>query len=258
MVMLKEDVELVERYCANRDPVLREEIVLRYVPLVHYVLSRLGISRSMGMDYEDAASQGMIGLIEAVDRYDASREAQFSTYATYRIRGRVLDHLRSLDWLSRGARRRARSVQDAIDVLWRRMGRLPTDEELGDFLGLDPETLQKALVDASHVIVSLDTLVNTDGEEEIPLHEMLADETQLEPGDDFEQRDLKSYLVNVLASLPEREQMVLSLYYYDGLTLKEIGAVLNFSESRACQLHARAIMNLRAALHSFTNAEVEV
>jgi len=256
--MAKDDAELIENYISTRDPDLREEIVLRYVPLVHFVLSRLGLSRSMGMDYEDAASQGLMGLIEALDRYDPTHGTQFSTYATLRIRGQVLDYLRSLDWLSRGARRRAKTVQNAFDELWGRFGRSPTDDELGNFLGLDQNTLQKAMIDANQAIVSFDTLVSADGNGEISLVETLADENQLDPSDDFDERDLKNYLISAMKSLPEREQLVLSLYYYEELTLKEIGSVLNVSESRACQLHGRAILGLRGALHHFTEAVVGI
>ncbi len=159
MAISIEDAELIRNFLANREPALREELILRYVPLVYFVLSRLGLSRALGQDYEDAASQGLMGLIEAVDHYDPAYGTQFSTYATLRVRGRVLDHLRSLDWLSRSARRRTRIVQEATNELWNRLERSPSDEELADYLKIDLPTLQKALVDASHVIFSLDTMV---------------------------------------------------------------------------------------------------
>ncbi len=231
---------------------IREEIILRFVPLVYFVLGRLGLSRSLGADYEDATSQGLMGLIEAVDHYDPGFGTQFSTYATVRIRGRVLDHLRSLDWLSRAARRRTRTVQEATNILWNQLGRAPTDEELANHLHLELPALQQALVDASRVIFSLDTLVETDGEGDTSLHEMLADQRQLDPSDAFDEQDLKSRMMATIKMLPDREQLVLSLYYYEELTLKEIGAVLQVSESRVCQLHARAIMSLRATLSQGT------
>jgi RNA polymerase sigma factor for flagellar operon FliA len=243
-----EDLDLIQRFLASREPALREEIILRYVSLVHYVLARLGMNRSLGQDYEDAVSQGLLGLIEAVDRYEADHGAQFSTYATLRIRGRVLDHLRSMDWLSRSARRRARLIQEATNRLWHEFGRAPSEDELAAHLELSPDELQKALVEASRVIVSLDTVIDPSSEDGASLHEMLADERQLDPADAAEEQDVHTRLLQALTSLSEREQMVLSMYYYEELTLKEVGAVLEVSESRVCQIHARAIINLRAAI----------
>lgn len=244
----RDDVELISQYVATHDPGLREEIILRYVPLVHYVLGRLGLSQSLGQDYEDAASQGLLGLIEAVDRYDPSYKTQFSTYATLRIRGNVIDYLRLHDWLSRSARQKTRLVQDAISQLWEKLERPPTDEELSTHLNLDIDKLRQILVDSSHIFVSLDTTMNTEGDDIISLHELITDENQVEPSTVFEEEELRSILVESIQALPEREQLVLSLYYYENLTFKEIGAVLNVSESRICQLHARIIMNLRSIL----------
>jgi RNA polymerase sigma factor for flagellar operon FliA len=199
----------------------------------------------MGADYEDAASQGLIGLIEAIERYDPSFGTQFSTYATLRIRGRVLDHLRSLDWLSRTARKRARSVQQALTYLWGELHRAPTNDELASYLGMNQATLQKALVDATHVIISMDSDLTNDGDCETSLHDVLADESQSNPAEQFEENELKEHLIKAIKELNERQQILLSLYYYEDLTLKEIGAVLSVSESRVCQLHARAVMDLK-------------
>jgi len=248
----RDDAELITQYVATRDQGLREEIILRYVPLVHFVLGRLGLSQAIGQDYEDAASQGLLGLIEAADRYDPVYKTQFSTYATLRIRGNVIDYLRSHDWLSRSARQKTRLVQDAISELWEKNERPPTDEELAEYLSLDIDKLRQILVDSSHVFVSLDTTVSSEGDEIVSLHELITDENQLEPSEIFEDSELKSILIDAIRSLPEREQLVLSLYYYENLTFKEIGAVLEVSESRVCQLHARIVMTLRSILENKT------
>ncbi len=248
----KDDAEIIQQFLKTRDPQLREEIILRYIPLVHFVLGRLGISQAIGADYEDAASQGILGLIEAVDRYDASHGTQFSTYAILRIRGKVIDQLRSHDWLSRGARQRARKLQGAIDSFWEKHHRSPTDEELAAELQWDEEGLRRASMDSSHVLLSLDTVVTSDGDETISLHEILADEEQENPDALIESEELKQTLVQIIQSLPEREQLVLSLYYYEQLTFKEIGMVLDVSESRVCQLHAKAILSLRSKLRRAT------
>jgi len=239
---------LIAKYLETRDASVKEEIILRYIPLVHFVLGRLGISRSLGQDYEDAVSQGLLGLIEALDRYDPNHGTQFSTYATLRIRGNIIDQLRSHDWLPRGARQRARQVQDAIEVLWEQLQRVPTDEELAIYTKFELPKLKQALVDSSHLMISLDTQITTEGEEVSSLYEILADDKELQPADAFENQELKEFLIECLKQLPEREQLVLSLYYDQNLTFKELGKVLDVSESRICQLHARAIMTLRSRL----------
>lgn len=249
----RDDTELISQYVATHDPGLREELILRYVPLVHYVLGRLGLSQSLGQDYEDAASQGLLGLIEAVDRYDPGYKTQFSTYATLRIRGNIIDYLRLHDWLSRGARQKSRMVQEAISQLWEKYERPPTDEELAAYMNLDIEKLRQILVDSSHVFVSLDTTMTTEGDDIVSLHELISDENQAEPSSIFEEEEMKTILIDAIQSLPEREQLVLSLYYYENLTFKEIGAVLDVSESRVCQLHARIVMTLRGILESKTH-----
>jgi RNA polymerase sigma factor for flagellar operon FliA len=242
------EADLLSRFIANRSTELREELVLRYVSLVHFVLGRLGLSQDLGNDYEDLVNQGLLGLIEAVDRYDPQYNTQFSTYATFRIRGKVLDYLRSLDWLSRTARHRTRDIRQAITILTERFQRNPTDAELAQHLGMDIEKVQQALVDSSRVLVSLDAVIEVDEESETSLYDTLADDNQQDPSEIVGERDMQSRMVAALKELPEREQTVLSLYYYEELTLKEIGEVLGVSESRACQLHARAVLNLQALL----------
>lgn len=248
MIAQISETELLTQYTVTKAPSLREELVLRYVSLVHFVLGRLGISQGIGNEYEDLVNQGLIGLIEAVDRYDPTFKTQFSTYATFRIRGKILDYLRSLDWLSRTARHRARDVQDAINVLSDKNQRVPTDDELAEYMNINVNKVQQALLDSNRVIVSLDAVVDYDEESEASLYETIADENQADPSDEVGEKDLISKLTDVLKLLPEREQTVLSLYYYEELTLKEIGKVLGVSESRACQLHARAVMTLQALL----------
>jgi RNA polymerase sigma factor FliA len=248
MTVMPSEIDLLSRYLATHSPDLREELVLRYVSLVHFVLGRLGISQEAGGDYEDLVNQGLLGLIESVDRYDPSFNTQFSTYATFRIRGKILDYLRSMDWLSRTARHRTRDLRQAMTVLTERFQRPPTDAELAEHLGMDIGKVQQALVDSSRVLVSLDAVIDIDEENESSLYDTLADDNQTDPSDLVDQMDMQQRLVLALKKLPEREQQVLSLYYYEELTLKEIGEVLGVSESRACQLHARAVLILQSIL----------
>lgn len=246
--LVSDPVDLVTRFLANRDPVMREELVLSYVALVHYVLGRLGFNQELGRDYEDLVSQGLIGLIEAVDRFNPTLGAQFRTYAAVRIRGKVLDYLRTLDWLSRTERQRSRSVQKAITALWLKLQREPTDVEIGEFLNMDLDQVQKGLVDSSRVIVSLDTSSEVEDDEAQSLHEVVVDEQQQNPADILANEETLQHMVHAIQELDQREQLVLSLYYNEKMTFKEIGLVLEITESRVCQLHARAITTLRANL----------
>lgn len=249
--MLKEmtETDLWKNFQETRSAEVREALVLRSVPLVHYLLGRMGISQDMGMEYEDLAHQGLIGLIEAVDRFDPDYGTKFSTYASVRIRGKVLDYMRSSDWLSRGARQRVRTIQKAVSDLWEKHQREPSEEELAKHLGISLDKVQQAMGDANHVVLSLDTMLVTGKDSDLDFHETLKDEGQPDPSAMFADAELKESLVEAIQKLSEREQYVLSLYYVEELTLKEVGKVLEVSESRVSQIHARAIMNLKAVLN---------
>ena len=255
-----DDAQLIQEYQTTNNTEIRDDIVLRYIPLVHFVLGRLGLSKSMGPEYEDAASQGIIGLIESVDRFNYEYGTQFSTYATLRIRGKVIDYLRALDWLPRGARKKARLVQDAIDDLWEVHHRQPTDEEIAVYIDMPPGKVRQALIDYSHVVVSLDTNPSIYEDEDASFHELVADDSQVDPFELIEDADQKTLVIRSIQELPDRDQLILSLYYNDGLTFKEIGAVLEISESRVCQLHGRIVSKLKSALEKttqFTNSSAK-
>lgn len=246
---MSESQDLLNEFLRTRDPALRETLILHHVSLVHFTLGRMGIFADTGSDYEDLVSQGLLGLIDAVDRYSPQHGAQFSTYAILRIRGKILDYLRSQDWLSRVGRQRARMVQNAISELWGRLQRTPTEEELAEHLKLTIPQVQQALIDSSRLILSLDSPIEDEGENDLhSLYEILTDEEQPSPVEKVDEEELRACLIEALKQLPTREQQILALYYYEGLTLKEIGHVLGISESRVCQIHARAIFSLRAAL----------
>jgi RNA polymerase sigma factor for flagellar operon FliA len=243
-----QDLDILNQFLVSRAPALREDMVLRHVSLIHYVLGRLGVTAEIGMDYEDLVHQGLLGLIDAVDRYNPEYGTQFSTYATVRIRGKVLDYLRSMDWLSRTARHRSKSIQKAIQTITSQTNVPPNEKEISEFMGLDLDKVHQGLMDSHKIIVSLDALVNLDEDNENSLYDTLADDNQADPAEIATENDLKTRLINCLKRLPERDQLVLSLYYFEELTLKEIGKVLEVSESRACQIHSQAIMNLQALL----------
>lgn len=246
------DVEMIEEFLITHSPELRDELILRYVSLIHFVLGRLGLNPFGGIEYADLVSQGMLGLIEAVDHYDPAFGTRMSTYATLKIRSKVLDYLRDLDWLPRLARQKVRAMQGAMLEQERQLHRLPTDEELARFMNIGLDELQQIQMDSSRVVISLDETSNKIGSEDLDssMHEWLMDEQQENPSDLYEEKDMQAKLAQAIKELPDRDQLVLSLYYFDELTFKEIGKTLDVSESRVCQIHGRAVVSLQSLLNS--------
>lgn len=242
--------QLWARHCRDRDPALRERLIVQYAPLVKYVMGRMGVSMPGMLSNEDIVSYGTIGLIQSVDRYDPAIGVKFETYAIRRIRGSILDAIRSLQALSRDASRRARELDHAYDELIHSMGRMPTNREVADHLGMSSEEFSHALQDASMSVVSLNNAFGPDtGEGERPsLIDQIADEDTPDVATQVERQQLYKALVQALQKLSERDRLVVNLYYYEGLTLKEISEVLGVSTSRVSQLHAAAVFKLRAAL----------
>jgi RNA polymerase sigma factor FliA len=246
------------RFVAERDPAVREQLILQYAPLVKYVVGRLAIMLPRVLDSDDVLSIGTMGLIEAVDRYDPSTGVKFQTYAITRIRGSILDELRSLDWIPRSARQRSQEIAKTFARLEAEYGRSPSDEEVAKELGLDMNQYQQASLSASAVILSLDTPVTgMDGGDEgqgTPLVETIESTTTPTPVQVSEEIELLNGLASAITALSERERTLLSLYYEQELTMKEISAVLDVSESRVCQLHSRALHRLRAHMGTLVEA----
>jgi len=241
--------KLWEAYGASRSEELREEIILQYAPLVKYVMGRLAISLPAVLDYEDILSFGTIGLIEAVERFDYEKGVKFETYAIARIRGAIIDALRALDRLPRSVRQKAKDADKALVDLAEGLGRDPTDEEVADAMGLTVQAYRKHLVDASWITVSLDTMgTSNDGEEDSGGALGIADPDDEDFSVGLEQQELVGELGGAIRELPEREQLILSLYYKEELTMREVSKVLSISESRVCQLHARALTRLRGSI----------
>lgn len=227
----------------------REAAIRQYAPLVKYVVGRLAIGLPAILDYEDILSYGTIGLIEALDRFDGSKGVKFETYAISRIRGAIIDALRSLDRLPRSVRQKARRLEQIHVEFEREHGREPTDEEAAQLMGLTPEQYNQALIDASWVTVSLDGLLDRDNNEDgTAPTELPADPNEEDFTERLEKRQLLEALTAAIKTLPEREWLIISLYYRDEMTMKEIAQILEISESRVCQLHGRALGRLRARL----------
>ncbi|MCK9493886.1 MAG: FliA/WhiG family RNA polymerase sigma factor [Dehalococcoidia bacterium] len=246
----RRNLALWERYMEERDPAVREQLILQYAPLVKYVMGRLAISLPSILDYEDILSFGTIGLIEAVERFDHTKGVKFETYAIARIRGAIIDALRSLDRLPRSVRQKARDANEAILRLTNELGRDPTDEEVAAAMGIHPDAYRQAQVESSWITVSLDTLGASDGEEDSGGAMAVADPDGEDFSADLERQELIGDLAFAIRDLPDREQLILSLYYKEELTMREVSEVLGISESRVCQLHARALTRLRAGVTS--------
>lgn len=225
----------------------RDAAVVRHLPLVQTVVERVCAHLPPTVDREDLFHAGVIGLMDALNRYDAARDTAFSTYAVLRIRGAIIDDLRARDWVSRGARERARAWQDAVSRLHARFGRLPTDEELAQDLGVDADRLEDLEREASLASqVSLETPLGEDGRLQDQLSQGGSDAEA--PGSKLEREDQHRLLLEVLQTLTEQERRVVKLYYFENLLLKEIADVLGVTESRVCQIHGRILSILRLRL----------
>lgn len=229
----------------------REQMILKFAPLVRYVVGRLVVVLPQVFDMDDLLGYGTIGLIEAVDRFDPTRGVGFESFATERIRGSVIDALRSADWIPRSSRRRAREIGKAFVDLQERFGRAPADEDVAAALGLSLTQMYRAMADAMCTVVSLQRTVGSgDDDSTTTLQDLLPDHSSPTPGQSMEHREWLSTVEQALQWLDEREKRVLSLYYERALTLREISEVLEISESRVWQLHARAMTRIRAFIET--------
>lgn len=252
--------ELWIQYTTQRDTALREKMILQYAPLVKYVVGRLAINLPAVLDSEDVISYGIIGLIDAIERYDPTRGTKFETYAIPRIRGSIIDNLRALDQIPRSTKQKAREIERAFAFLESSLGRPPTEVEVAHYMGVTLERFQQMSVQSSVITMSLDTIIDTDDEgSTLSRLGTLADRNSPDPQSEAERRELAGALVVAVQRLPEREKLVMSMYYVEELTLKEISKVLGISESRVCQLHSQAVLRLRGHMRAFESSrEVRV
>ncbi len=249
---MAEDVnELWRTYKRTKDQALRDRLILNYAPIVKYVAGRLGSGLPAHVDEGDLVSYGLLGLISAIERYEPDRDVKFETYAIARIKGSILDELRALDWVPRSVRSRARQIERAMAELEAKLARAPTDEEIAAKVGITVEELEGSLTDISRSsIAALDelwTISGSDGDS-VALIDTIEDEHGPEPQTAFAQTELREIVADAITNLPEREKLVITLYYYEDLTLREIGEVLGVTESRVSQLHTKAILRLKARL----------
>ncbi len=245
--------ELWRRYKADADQGARERLVLAYSPLVKFVAGRMASGLPAHVEEADLISYGLLGLISAIERFDPSRDIKFETFAITRIKGSVIDELRSLDWVPRSVRAKARQIEKANSLLEHELQRSPTDEEMAERLDTTVEAFQDSLTRiANSSIVALDelwTLSDASGDQ-VSLLDTIQDPDAPDPAQALDSGDIKDRLAESIARLPEREKLVVALYYYENLTLREIGEVLGVTESRVSQLHTKAVLRLKSRLQS--------
>ncbi|MEJ7765210.1 MAG: RNA polymerase sigma factor WhiG [Acidimicrobiales bacterium] len=247
-----DDPEAVSRiwegYKRSSDPAARDRLIVHYSPLVKFVAGRVASGLPQSVDQGDLVSYGIFGLIDAIDKFDIGRGIKFETYAITRIRGAIIDELRSIDWVPRSVRSKARRVEEAYASLEHRLLRTPTDDEVAAEMGISKDELQQLFTQVSFVgLVALDEVMGGSDGQSQTLGDTLPDKRD-GPGALFEGEEMKQILAAAITRLGDREKMVLTLYYYENLTLSEIGKVLGVTESRVCQIHTKAVLQLRSRI----------
>ena len=248
--------DLWTHYKGARTVEARDRLILHYSPLVKYVAGRVAVGLPQNVEQADLVSYGIFGLIDAIEKFDLERGYKFETYAISRIKGAILDELRSMDWVPRSVRAKARALERAYAKLEAEEHRSPSDAELATELGVSEGQLQSTLSQLSFVgLVALDEMLSVGGErgESVTLGDTVADSAD-GPVQSYEVEEMRQILAEAITRMPERGKVVLTLYYYEGLTLAEIGQVLGVTESRVCQIHTKAVIHLRSKL---TQAERE-
>ncbi len=235
------------RYNKHKSPELRQDLLGKYIPLVRNVASRMAMGFPRSVELPDLVNTGVIGLIEAFKNFDPSRGVKFETYAVPRIRGAILDELRALDWVPRSTRAKSREIERALTSLENSLGRPPKKDELASHMNISERELNLALDDVSGTqILSLDEVIyREDDNRQVPRIETIMDHSDAGVLGEIEKDELRSFLVVAMDRLTKQEKLVIALYYYEELTLKEIGEVMSISESRVSQIHTRAVVKLR-------------
>lgn len=244
-----EVVALWEHYKAEADAKSRERLILQYSPLVKYVAGRVSVGLPATIEHGDLVSYGMFGLIDAIEKFDLEKGVRFETYAIARIKGAIIDELRSIDWVPRSVRGKARDVERALQALEARLRRTPTEQELADEMGIGLRDLHTMLAQVSLTsLVALDESYSGDDNERQPLVDTLQDTKAPDPQAAYEDVEQKQLLQQAISKMNDRERTVVLLYYFEGMTLAQIGEVLGVTESRVCQMHTKAVLGLRTKM----------
>lgn len=248
--MIIDEDKVWREYKETGDAYLREKLIINYAPLVKYIAGRIAVTTPPNVEFDDLVSYGILGLIDAIEKYDPKMGSKFKTYATIRVKGAIYDELRLLDWVPRSVRQKAKEIEEAYTSLERKLGRPATDEEVAESMSVSMDELNQITLEISGTsVVSLDDVryIGSDSDELSILDTV---ESHIVPGPEagIEREEVRRLLIEAINKLPQREREVIALYYYEELTLREIGEVLGVTESRISQLHTKAIMRLRGHL----------
>ena len=246
----KEEDLLWTEYRKTQDPALRDKFIRQYMPLVKYVAGKVSVGMPNSVEYDDLVGFGQFGLLDAISKYDPVKGVKFKTYAVTRIRGAIFDELRQLDWVPRSVRQKSREIEDAIVSLESKLGRSATDSEIADSLKMSEEEYHRTIMKVSGTsILSLnDVWYSGDDNDNMSIGDNIEAPSSLNPDVIAEREEIKKVIAEAIQELPEKEKMVIVLYYHEDLTFREIGEVLEVSESRISQLHTKANLRLRAKL----------
>ncbi len=246
----KTEAELWRLYRSTHNPEIRDRLVRQYAPLVKYVAGKVAVGMPANVEFDDLVGYGVFGLFDAIEKFDPDKHVKFKTYAVTRIRGAIFDELRSIDWVPRSVRQKAREVEDAMHKLEVSLGRPASDEELAAELAMSRRDFEKLMQKiAGTSILSLnDVWYQGEDTDKVSIADSIESPKSLNPDTIIEKDEIRRVIVQAIGELPEKEKKVLVLYYYEDLTLKEIGQVLEVTESRVSQLHTKAIMRLRTKL----------
>jgi len=236
----------------------REEVIKRYSPMIKYVANRIAMRLPPHIEVDDLISVGVLGLMDAISKYDSSRGAKFKTYAEFRVRGAILDELRSLDWVPRSIRQKASQVDKVVQGLQAKLRRQPEDEEVAKEMGLSLDQFHETLNETKSIpVFSLEDLgIAKESGDQQSLLDCLAGKADADPQTQIRLVELKEIIAKAIDALPEKERLMISLYYYEELTMKEIGAVLDITESRVSQIHSKAVYRLRTKLKAIIAEEL--
>lgn len=245
-----EEEKLWEKFSKDNDQGIRDYFVIKYAPLVKYVAGKVSMGMPQNIEFEDLVSYGIFGLLDAIGKFNPERGIKFKTYAMTRIRGSIFDELRSIDWIPRSIRQKAKQIEQIIADLENKLGRTVEDEEIAKELGVSSGEFQSLLnkLSGTSMISLNDIWYLGDESDEMSILETLEAPDSMNPDVLIEKEEIKDYIIDAIRKLPDKEKKVIVLYYYEDLTLKEIGEVLEVTESRVSQLHTKAIMRLRGRL----------
>lgn len=250
LVEEKTEDELWNEYKETRSPDLRDKIIRQYMPLVKYVAGKVSVGMPSSVEFDDLVGFGQFGLLDAIEKYDPDKNVKFKTYAVTRIRGAIFDELRQLDWVPRSVRQKSREIEDTIGDLEARLGRSASDAEIAGKLGVSEEEYQQTVMKLSGTsVLSLnDVWYSGNDNDHMSIGDSIESPSSLNPDVIVEREEIRKIIIQAINELPEKEKMVIVLYYHEDLTFKEIGQVLEVSESRISQLHTKANLRLRAKL----------